>query len=95
MGRLKELCGNFASALQRKFLGRGNGSHYGDLAWVVRPELATSIPRRAWREELDRIAVTTLGDQAPGLPWALDARRDEKPSFNALLESAPVPSPGH
>ena len=59
MDRLKELCRGF----QRKLLGQGNASHYGDLAWVVRPELATSIPRRAWREELDRIAVTTLGDQ--------------------------------
>jgi hypothetical protein len=63
MDRLKEICRGFASRIQRKLLGQGNASHYGDLAWVVRPELATSIPRRAWREELDRIVVTTLGDQ--------------------------------
>ncbi|HJU51355.1 MAG TPA: hypothetical protein VJ815_03415 [Acidimicrobiia bacterium] len=64
MDRLKEVCGNFASSLRRKFLGHGNASHYGDLAWVVQPELAASIPRRAWRQELDRITVTTLGDHA-------------------------------
>ena len=63
MDRLKELCRNLASTLQRKLLGQVNGSDYGDLVWVVRPDLATSVPRRSWRQELDRIVVTTLGEK--------------------------------
>jgi hypothetical protein len=64
MDRLNDLWRNFASTIRRKLLGQVNGSHYGDLEWVVRPDLATSVPRRSWRQELDRIAVTTLSDNS-------------------------------
>lgn len=58
MDRFKAMVRSTAVAIHWRLWGRRRAGDYGELSWLVCPE--KTAEHRLWRQELDRLAVTTF-----------------------------------
>jgi hypothetical protein len=56
--------GSAVERIRRSLFKRREIESYGELIWLVDPEVGESQPRRPWRQELDRMSVTTFIEPA-------------------------------
>ena len=55
----RNLMDSAVERIRRSLFKRREIESYGELIWLVDPAAAESQPRRPWRQELDRMSVTT------------------------------------
>jgi len=60
MKQLNEILSSAAVRVRRSLFKRREAESYGDLIWLMDPEAGASQPRRPWRQELDRMSVTSF-----------------------------------
>jgi hypothetical protein len=56
---MKQINDGIAARVRRSMFKKKEAESYGELIWLMDPD-APAAPRRAWRQELDRVSVTNI-----------------------------------